>query len=73
MWFYEKKLQYPAKVGRQILDAKYLITQYGGPDGEVAASLRYLLAVASCVRRLVTIQQISAPKTARRDHCYLGL
>jgi spore coat protein JC len=43
MWFYEKKLQYPAKVGRANLRmAKYLITQYGGPDGELAASLRYL-------------------------------
>jgi spore coat protein JC len=43
MWFYEKKLQYPAKVGRANLQmAKYLITQYGGPDGELAASMRYL-------------------------------
>lgn len=43
MWTYEKKLQYPAKVGRANLRmAKYLITQYGGPDGELAASLRYL-------------------------------
>ena len=43
MWIYEKKLQYPAKVGRANLRmAKYLITQYGGPDGELAASMRYL-------------------------------
>ena len=43
MWLYEKKLQYPAKVGRANLQmAKYLITQYGGPDGELAAALRYL-------------------------------
>lgn len=43
MWIYEKKLQYPAKVGRANLQmAKYLITQYGGPDGELAAALRYL-------------------------------
>jgi len=43
MWFYEKKLQYPAKVGKADLKmAKYLITQYGGPDGELAAALRYL-------------------------------
>lgn len=43
MWFYEKKLQYPAKVGRANLQmAKFLITQYGGPDGELAASMRYL-------------------------------
>ena len=43
MWHYEKKLQYPAKVGKADLKmAKYLITQYGGPDGELAAALRYL-------------------------------
>jgi spore coat protein JC len=43
MWHYEKKLQYPAKVGKADLKmAKYLITQYGGPDGELGAALRYL-------------------------------
>jgi spore coat protein JC len=43
MWIYEKKLQYPAKVGKADLKmAKFLITQYGGPDGELAAALRYL-------------------------------
>lgn len=43
MWHYEKKLQYPAKVGKTNLKmAKYLITQYGGPDGELSAALRYL-------------------------------
>jgi spore coat protein JC len=43
MWAYEKKLQYPAKVGKADLKmAKYLITQYGGPDGELGAALRYL-------------------------------
>jgi len=43
MWIYEKKLQYPAKVGKADLKmAKYLITQYGGPDGELGAALRYL-------------------------------
>lgn len=43
MWIYEKKLQYPVKVcGKNVKLAKYLITQYGGPDGELAAALRYL-------------------------------
>lgn len=42
MWVYEKKLQYPAKVCKpDIKMAKYLIAQYGGPDGELAAALRY--------------------------------
>lgn len=43
MWIYEKKLQYPVKVsGCNVGLAKYLITQYGGPDGELGAALRYL-------------------------------
>ncbi len=45
MWVYEKKLQYPVKVDSNNPNprlAKQLISQYGGPDGELAASLRYL-------------------------------
>jgi spore coat protein JC len=43
MWCYEKKLQYPVKIKcKNPKLAKYIITQYGGPDGELAASLRYL-------------------------------
>ncbi|MEH7387880.1 manganese catalase family protein [Bacillus sp. JJ1521] len=43
MWIYEKKLQYPVKVSTcNPLLAKFLIEQYGGADGELAAALRYL-------------------------------
>ena len=43
MWVYEKKLEYPVKIKKPNPKlAKYIITQYGGPDGELAASLRYL-------------------------------
>lgn len=43
MWVYEKKLEYPVKIKTpNPRMAKYIITQYGGPDGELAASLRYL-------------------------------
>lgn len=43
MWIYEKKLEYPAKICTTNPKlAKVVITQYGGPDGELAASLRYL-------------------------------
>ena len=43
MWVYEKKLQYPVNIKRTNPKlAKIIITQYGGPDGELAASLRYL-------------------------------
>jgi spore coat protein JC len=43
MWMYEKKLEYPIKIKHPNPKmAKAIITQYGGPDGELAASLRYL-------------------------------
>jgi spore coat protein JC len=43
VWIYEKKLQYPVRVGTCNPHlAKYLIEQYGGADGELAAALRYL-------------------------------
>ena len=43
MFVYEKKLQYPIKIkNTNPALAKFIITQYGGPDGELAASLRYL-------------------------------
>lgn len=43
MWSYEKKLQYPINIKNSNPKmAKYIISQYGGPDGELAASLRYL-------------------------------
>ncbi len=43
MWSYEKKLQYPVKIkNSNPAAAKVIITQYGGPDGELAASMRYL-------------------------------
>lgn len=43
MWTYNKMLQYPINIKcRNPRLAKYIISQYGGPDGELAASLRYL-------------------------------
>lgn len=43
MWIYEKKLQYPVRVSKcDPRMAKFLIEQYGGADGELAAALRYL-------------------------------
>lgn len=43
MWMYDKKLEYPIKIKNpDPRMAKLIITQYGGPDGELAASLRYL-------------------------------
>lgn len=43
MWYYVKTLQHPVNLKCADLKmAKLLITQYGGPDGELSAALRYL-------------------------------
>ena len=43
MFIYEKKLQYPVKIRNTNPKlAKIILSQYGGPDGELGASLRYL-------------------------------
>ena len=57
MWMYEKKLEFPVKIKNPNPKmAKLIITQYGGPDGELAASLRYLSQRFS----MVTPQAIAA-------------
>lgn len=43
MWIYEKKLEYPVNIKNpNPALAKFIISQVGGPDGELAASQRYL-------------------------------
>ena len=43
MWIYEKKLQYPVHIKNpNPALAKLIMSQYGGPHGELGASLRYL-------------------------------
>lgn len=43
MWMYEKRLQYPVNITKTCpKTAQLIISQYGGPDGELSASLRYL-------------------------------
>ena len=43
MWVYEKKLEYPINIKNTNAKlAQIIISQYGGPDGELGASLRYL-------------------------------
>lgn len=43
MWKYNKRLQYPINIKNKDLKmAKYLYSQYGGPDSELSAALRYL-------------------------------
>ncbi len=43
MWNYEKRLQHPVKITQTNPKiAQVIISQFGGPDGELAASMRYL-------------------------------
>ncbi len=43
MWTYDKKLQYPVNIKNPNPKlAKLIITQFGGPDGELGAAMRYL-------------------------------
>jgi spore coat protein JC len=43
MWNYEKRLQYPVNIKENNPKlAKVIMSQFGGPDGELAASMRYL-------------------------------
>ena len=43
MWTYNRNLQYPINIRKTNPKlAKVIVSQYGGPDGELGASLRYL-------------------------------
>ena len=43
MWNYEKRLQFPINIKEPNAKlAQVIISQYGGPDGEMGASMRYL-------------------------------
>ena len=43
MWVYEKRLQFPVNIKEPNAKmAQFIMSQYGGPDGEIGASMRYL-------------------------------
>ena len=43
MWNYEKRLEYPVNITTPNAKiAQIILSQYGGPDGEIGASMRYL-------------------------------
>ena len=43
MWVYEKRLQFPVNIKEPNAKmAQFILSQYGGPDGELSASMRYL-------------------------------
>lgn len=67
MWIYEKKLQYPVRIKNpNPALAKLIISQYGGPHGELGASLRYLSQRYSMpypeLRAILTDIGISVPE-----------
>ena len=54
MWIYEKRLQFPVNIKETNAQlAQAIISQYGGPDGEMGASMRYLSQRYSCKNRKV--------------------
>ena len=54
MWIYDKKLQYPVKIKNPNPDlAKLIVSQLGGPDGEIGASMRYLHQRYGCPNKKV--------------------
>ena len=54
MWTYERRLEYPVNITKPNAKlAKVILTQFGGPDGELGASQRYLSQRYSCGNRKV--------------------
>ena len=67
MWSYEKRLQYPVNITNPNAKiAQAIISQYGGPDGEMGASMRYLSQRYSVpypeIAGLLTDIGVSVPK-----------
>ena len=61
MWNYEKRLQYPVNIKTPNAKlAQFISSQYGGPDGEIGASMRYL-------SQRFTAPEISIPKKRTRE------
>jgi Mn-containing catalase len=70
MWMYEKKLEYPVRIKNPNPEmARLIITQYGGPDGELAASLRYLSQRFSMVtpQAIATLNDIGTEELAHLE------
>ena len=79
MWTYNKMLQYPINIkNRNPQMAKVIISQYGGPDGELGAALRYLsqrFAMPSQIAKATlndTGTEELAPKCYHLNHLLLS-
>ncbi len=69
MWNYEKRLQYPVRITQTNPEiAQIIITQFRGPDGELAASMRYLAQRYTMPYKEVTgiLTDIGTEEWARR-------
>lgn len=70
MWSYDKVLEFPVKIKNpNPAYAKIIISQYGGPDGELAASLRYLSQRFSMVtsEAIATLNDIGTEELAHLE------
>lgn len=70
MWTYEKFLEYPVKIKNPNPKmATIIITQYGGPDGELGASLRYLSQRFSMVtgQAIATLNDVGTEELAHLE------
>ena len=74
MWNYEKRLQYPVKISQTNPKiAQVIISQFGGPDGELAASMRYLSQRYTMPYKEVTgiLTDIGTEELAHMEICLL--
>ena len=61
MWIYEKKLQYPVKIKNPNANyAKIIISQLGGADGELAASMHAMKVAKEQVKENETVEYDNA-------------
>ena len=70
MWTYEKMLEYPVKIKNPSPKmAKIIVTQYGGPDGELGAALRYLSQKFSMItpQAIATLNDIGTEELAHLE------
>ena len=70
MWSYEKRLQYPVNIKTPNAKiAKLIISQYGGPDGEINASMRYLSQRFSAPNRMcmAVLTDVATEELAHMD------
>ncbi len=78
MWNYEKRLQFPVNIKEPNAKlAQVIMSQYGGPDGEMGASMRYLSQRYATPYRevagLLTDIGTEASEMFRSGACFFGL